>query len=345
MGAKTRRKRSRTESSTGRKAEQARKALVTLAVEKLGRPLTQAELEEIRHLDGSYLVSGYYAELYQRYSPDDLLGWFSSVAETRKKLEEIQRRRDAITASQMQQACAEVAQIAEEKIGRGLTEAERKVIRGFDKSLLAGGDIACLYREYSAQQILDNFAECGAGPGPVALLEALSTGRYSLKAGQERILKCLSPKGRAALAGFEFGAVLEDFSRWLLNLLRADPPGREISGLYFGLFESEGGCKLYVSGGKAYDVEDSDWACAMDWSPEGRYARLEQFSKLWRPLREAGDEPWVVIQAMVIVLVRSFFGNHCSEFRKLTGLRRVHVASGFDDGDLYAIHTPLSPRA
>jgi hypothetical protein len=292
-----------------------------------------------------YLVSGYYAEMYRRYSPRDLLGWFSSVAETRKELDDIQRRRDAINPSQVQQACAEVAQIAEDKIGRGVTKAERKVIRGFDKSLLVGGDMAGLYRAYSAQEILEHFAECGTGPGPVALLESLSTGRYSFKAGQERILKCLSPKGRAALAGFELGTVLGDFSRWFVNLLRADPPGREISGLYFGLFESDGGCELYVSGAKACDAGDTDWACTMDWSPEDRYARLEELSKLWRPLREAGDEPWVIIQALVIVIVRSFFGDHSSEFIKLTGLRRVHVASGFDGGDLYAIPTPLSPKA
>src|SRR5690242_19450815 len=108
MGLKARRTRTRPsarrESSAVGNEEQARKELVKLASEKLERPLTRTELEEIRHLGGLYLVSGYYAELYRGYQPRALLDWFSTVAETRKELNAIQKSRDAITASQVQEA-------------------------------------------------------------------------------------------------------------------------------------------------------------------------------------------------------------------------------------------------
>lgn len=326
-------------------ADQARRELVTLASERLGRPLTHPEQEEIRALNNRYLVSGYYAELYKGYGRCEMIDWFKVVAKTRKELAEIQRRRDAITKSQIEEACAEVAHIAAEKVGRQLTDKERKAIRGFDKSLLVEGDIAGLYRKYSAQEILDQFRELGAGPGPVALLSGLATVRTTLGQSRKSLLEFLSPKGRKVLQPFAFEAVLDPFTGWFLDLLRTEPPGRNIRALYFGLFESGGGCRLYVSGAKAYDPEDSDWAGATDWCPQNRYAPLEALLKLWKPVRKAGNEPWVVMQAIAIALIQAFFNEHEVKFKQLTGLKRVYIISGFDDGDLYVLQTPLSPPA
>ncbi len=327
------------------KEERARAELLALASEKLGRSLTEEEESEVRMLEGEYLTSGYYAKLYSGYKAQELLEWFSSVAEVRKELAEIQHSRDAITKEQLEKARAKVVKIATAKLGRALTAREQQVIRGFDKWLLAEGEIAGLYRDFTPQQMLKHFAEHGAGSGPVALLESLATAHDGVEAGREQILEYLSPGGRRILGTVDFAAILEELSGWLLHVLRKEPPGRKTRALYFGLFESGGGCQLYVSGANAYDKEDSDWACTVDWSPKGRHAPFTPVSKLWGKLKRCGDEPWVVVQAVATIMVRAFFENHHAEFRELTGFKRVYVACGFDDGDLYELRTPFSPKA
>lgn len=339
----------RTNARTRGAVEQACAELICLASEKLGRPLTHAEQQLIRGLNRGInkrlLAEGYYAELYRGYSQGELLDWFKSVARTNKEFDEIRRRTDAITASEVEQACAEVVRIATEKLGRTLSHGEQKVIRGFDKWLLAEGDVADTYRGYSPQELLDSLNRAGAGPGPVTLLRSLATARCNLKLGRGRIIEYLAPQDRRALAGVDFTPTLDGLSRWFLDILRADPPGRKIRALYFGLMETNDGCMLHVSGANAYDAENSDWACTSDWLPDKRCAPLDQLSEIWKRLRKTSDEPWVVVQAIACIIVRAFFAKHHTDFTKITGLKEIYVASGFDDGDLYTLRTPLSPKA
>jgi hypothetical protein len=325
--------------------EQACAELIALAGEKLGRPLAHQEQQLIRGFDKRLLAEGYYAELFRRFSSRELLDCLGSVARTRREFAEIQRQRDSITARQLEQGRADLARLMSDKLGRSLSTSEQKVIRGWDKSLVAGGDMAELIRGQSRQELLDFLAEAGAGPGPVALLRSLATGRSSLELGREQVIEFLNSMGREALAGLDFGSTMEDFSRWLLETLQAEPPGREIRALYFGLFEQKGGCMLHVAGANAYDAEDSDWAYAINWAPKTLFAPFGQALKIWSELRSGGEEPWVVAQGIATIMVRVFFDDHHAEFRKLTGLKSVHVACGFDDGDMYVLRTPLSPRA
>ena len=255
------------------------------------------------------------------------------------------RTRPEPTKKQIAEAREHLTVLASKRLGRPLSESEHKVICGLDKGLVAEGEMARLFKPWGPKEFLDFFAEAGAGPGPVALLNSLASGPYSLRLGRQKIIEHLSPKGRKALAGLDFNKILGKFEKWLLDTLRSEPPQTKIRALYFGLFESKSGCQLYVSGANAYEKEASDWACASDWSPKKRYAPLDQLSSTWSRLAKAGDESWVVIQAIVIVTVRAFFLKNSTGFRKLTGINKVYVASGFDDGDLYAIRTPLSPKA
>ncbi len=66
---------------------------------------------------------------------------------------------------------------------------------------------------------------------------------------------------------------------------------------------------------------------------------------MWSQLKRAGAERWVAEQATTIIVLRVFFATHANEFQSLSGLRRVHVVAGFDDGGQYAIRTPVTPRA
>ncbi len=344
-------KRRRSDAASEGEAERACAELVLLASEKLGRPLIHAELKLIQGLNQGVtkhsLTDGHYARLYRGYSRDELLGWFKGVAETRKELEEIQREIDAVTPTQVRQACAEVMRIATEKLGRTLTRAEQRVIGGFNKVLLAGGEVAELFRGCSPQELLDNLNEAGAGPGPVALLRSLANAPCSPELGRGRIIEYLARKERRALKGVQLSPTLEQFTRWFLDTLRADPPGRKIRALYFGVVETKAGCMLHVSGANAYADEDfdSDWACTTDWLPKGRVAPLGLLSEIWNRLRKTSDENWVVVLGITILIVRAFFRKHHTEFTKLTGLKRICVACGFDDGDSYILRTPLSPKA
>ena len=44
-------------------------------------------------------------------------------------------------------------------------------------------------------------------------------------------------------------------------------------------------------------------------------------------------------------MVRGFFENHHTDFKKLIDLKELSIACGFDNGDVYALRTPLSPEA
>ena len=205
--------------------------------------------------------------------------------------------------------------------------------------------MAELFRGYTQQELADAFAEAGAGAGPVALLKCLATGRFSLNAGREQIVRFLGPNGRELIDHVDFGTALQHFANWFLALVRAEPLPASIRALNFGLFESSGGCKLYVTGANAYDPQDSDWACANDWTPERRYAPVELISEVYGLMCDTEAEPWVGAQAAAILLIRALFEMQRAEIQDVLGKRKLFIASGFDDGDLFLLKTAFSPKA
>ncbi len=230
--------------------------------------------------------------------------------------------------------------MAEKALGRPLTAAEQKAARGIAER------VAEIWAEsWTGQQIAQSLSEICAPESPVTLLESLANSTGSLADDRKRILSSLNPDAEKAITAFDMAQALENFSQWLLALLRSRTPPPTTRVLKFGLFESGNGCKLYVSGANRYDEDDPDWSKASDWWPGEHYAPLDELSKLWRALAEAGVEPWVIIQALAIILVRNFFEQHHTDFRSASGLQHVYVTSGFDDGDLYPIQTPLTPKA
>ena len=173
--------------------------------------------------------------------------------------------------------------------------------------------------------------------------EYLAANPSSLPEDRVAILALLKPKARNAVTNLDWESAAQQLSAWLLQLIEAEPPPRSMRGLNFGLFETEEGFTLYVTGANRYDRSDPDWACANDWWPEGRYANIALFVKLSSVLRGSGEQAWEVAQAIAIALVKEFFRNHGPEFQKASGLKEVYVATGFDDGDLYEVRTTLAP--
>jgi len=328
----------------GRDAEQAYCALISLASEKLGRVLTEEEERVIRRLDSRHVAGGYHAERWRRLSQQELSDCLESIAKTRAQLDEIEMQSANITPSQLKKGRVDLATVISDRLARPLSANEEKVIQVLDKWLVVWGDLTGHFRRLSQKEILDFFAECEAGSGINLLLTALATDECNLKLNRERLMEFLSPRGRTVMREFDFESTVTDFSRWLLDALQAEPPAKGTRALYFGLSETTGGgCMLSISGAKNYDEEDSDWACSCEWGPAARFAILGP--KIWKALRRAGEEPWVVALGIATVIVRIFFENHHAAFTRLTRLSLIHITCGFVDGDLYVLRTPISTRA
>lgn len=219
---------------------------------------------------------------------------------------------------------------------RSLTPDERRMVLGFDEEV-----VKFAVESFSNQEIAGMLDEGDT----VEFLEQLARGPGSLHANRQKLLRFLGPKARKVVGALELDSELERFGGWLLGLLRDEPPSAGIRALNFGLFEGDHGCKLYVTGANRYDEHDSDWACANDWWPERRYAPVEVFSDLYGRLRKIETESWVVAQAVAILLIKAFFEKHGLEVKKVLGKRKLFIASGFDDGDLYAIKTAFTRAA
>ncbi len=261
----------------------------------------------------------------------------------RRAIEKV-RNTPTPTKEQTAEFYRNLTRIAETKLGRRLTVSEKESLKGMDGSLILYEAMTELFESSTPKALLELLAERGA-EGPVGLLRRLASSRRSVQQDWKDVIARSSRTEARVLREFDFNKALTEFSTWLTSLLSRESPPKSIKALCFGLFESKRDWKLYVSGAKAYDQEDSDWACANDWWPEERYAPLNAFSDASRPLRELPGDTWVIGQAIAILLIRGFFHLHRAEVKKLLGNRKLFIASGFDEGDLYAVKTPISPKA
>jgi hypothetical protein len=233
-----------------------------------------------------------------------------------------------------------VISLAEEHLRRPLTTKEHEIVRRW-----AEGVVEILGEDSSGKEIVEMIDEANREDNPVRLFDELAASSDPLSQDHAKLLAFHEGNAKNSLEAFDIDLALEKFTAWFLRVLRADPPSSGVQALRFGLFEADGACRLYVSGSKTYDQDVPDWALSSDWWREDHVMSEVLVPALWSQLKRTGAEPWVAAQAIVIILVRVFFANHAKEFQGLSGLRRVHVVAGFDEGDQYAIRTPLAPRA
>lgn len=109
------------------------------------------------------------------------------------------------------------------------------------------------------------------------------------------------------------------------NSLLLEPPGEDLAGLWFGIFDGRtqagSGRQLYVAGTATFDADDStgDWAAdEYVWQPQKRYLVLPR-------LRRLPKEPVDVPLAHTVAVIRAL-----APWQDLPGLG---VAVGYDDGD------------
>jgi hypothetical protein len=131
-----------------------------------------------------------------------------------------------------------------------------------------------------------------------------------------------------------FPPTYREFQNWLITLLKDEPLPSTIQGINFGLYETIGGFEIYLSGSNLFSPDDSDWACANDYWPEGRCAKLSTYDDITERLEKLDIEPWMYIQAMTILLIDNFLKE---ENTKNIIPEHIHIACGFDSGDLYLI--------
>jgi hypothetical protein len=123
---------------------------------------------------------------------------------------------------------------------------------------------------------------------------------------------------------------------WTTELLTDEPPGLTIKAFYFGLFETDHGIQLYLSGSER-DESDANWLCNPEYWPDGRYADIEALSTLEMTLKQKKFECWQYAQALTVTVLRDYLEHFGKDFDKLTGIPGARIITGFDDGDYFVI--------
>jgi len=228
---------------------------------------------------------------------------------------------------------------AERHLKRCLTPKELTVVAGMDEF-----PAKVFAEDWTGHQIAELLAERTQPDDPVFMLESLAGAEDTFILALDKLITFQKGRAKKILRALAFDAVVADFSRWLLRLLDAHKLPTKTRVLKFGLFEQAGACRIYVSGCERYDRESSDWASKADWWRADHVMELDWLSALWRDLKSTKMEPWITVQAVIILTMREFFEQHGDEFQKITGLRSVNISTGFDDGDLYEVYTTVSPK-
>ncbi len=123
----------------------------------------------------------------------------------------------------------------------------------------------------------------------------------------------------------------EVFENWLDNCLKNDPIDNAIIAIYFGLFETGCGIKLYISGSSIFTADDSDWACNNDYNPSEKYCYS---IRILNEIFESKGDIFIRIGKIYNVIL-DFINKYISKNQEVFYSKRIAV--GFDDGDLKII--------
>jgi hypothetical protein len=139
------------------------------------------------------------------------------------------------------------------------------------------------------------------------------------------------------LPELDFEADYDRLTCWMAQLLEKEPPGKEINGLWFGLFnpgtEAES-CQLYLAGSRRFGPRKPDWHCQPEYWPEGRYAGSQVIPAVSRAAGFWGDA--VLCHGYVcLVLARWCRSPWRAVLLGKTAERAI--AFGHDEGDVYLV--------
>lgn len=114
---------------------------------------------------------------------------------------------------------------------------------------------------------------------------------------------------------------------WVDNINKTERIDKSIIAFNFGLFESEEGFTMYLTGSKVFDEDDDDWATNMDFEPKQKYF---SFGTVFLK-----DKDWEDILKYSENLVRTYIASEA--FKTSIFVQAKGIAVGFDDGDLTII--------
>ena len=114
---------------------------------------------------------------------------------------------------------------------------------------------------------------------------------------------------------------------WLADICETESPDSSIVAFNFGLFETEDGYTVYLTGSKEYNDEDPDWATNSDFEPVRKYYPLpsEEFRKL----------AWSDVLNKISLELADFTDTEI--FRNSFFSDAKAITTGFDDGDVILI--------
>lgn len=180
------------------------------------------------------------------------------------------------------------------------------------------------------------------------LIKKSSTKRFGLSDGMNLWIdycEDLQPgKVWSRLRKLDFETDFDRLTFWLTKLLLSEPPGREINGLWFGLFnpvddDGSGSSQMYHAGSRRF--EQTDWACNPEYFPKSRYANslvLPALHKTCEKLK--GDGPYLgdlVLCHGYVCLVLSRWSRGPLRELLLGAAKARAVAFGHDSGDVYVV--------
>lgn len=122
----------------------------------------------------------------------------------------------------------------------------------------------------------------------------------------------------------------KQFEDWLTRLFEKEEVKEDIVAFNFGLFENGDGIQLYISGSNEWEVDDENWASNNDYFPEGRYPNIELYKNLYNCLEDNLNLGVFLTISSTIIFANTYLLSNPSKFPK-----KVVLATGFDDGDLY----------
>lgn len=111
---------------------------------------------------------------------------------------------------------------------------------------------------------------------------------------------------------------------WIKEISSKEILPEDIQALNFGIFESENGYTVYLTGSNEYDAAADDWACNEDFVPNNRYLEFDQ--------KEVSMLDWKEFLNLIVDSLRNIISlENYSEYKILNV---ANITSGFDDGDL-----------
>jgi hypothetical protein len=116
-------------------------------------------------------------------------------------------------------------------------------------------------------------------------------------------------------------------SEWIKKIEEEDPPAANIAAINFGMFSSDKGYMVYVTGAEVYDPDDDDWAGEIDYQP----ARKNKYILL--PREFTSGLKWKGVLDMVGNSIKELAGTDPA---RILFNGRV-VTAGFDDSELMMI--------